>query len=168
VNAVPPREGPRRAGPGRGRLAAIALAVLVAVGAGACGRDPEERTVRIGPSFHSAGLGSREELESVLDKQARSIAASDWESVYEMYVPTERQRCTLGEFTLMAEQTFGGLRDQAEGSTLMAEVTDVRVKGFRASVDYRLILPDYGLATQPQSARYLKLVNRWFIDEKAC
>jgi hypothetical protein len=158
---------PRRAGGGR-RLAAVAVAVLVVAGAGACGRKPEERTVRIGPSFHSAGIGSREELESVLEKQARSIAASDWASVYEMYVPTERQRCSLAEFMLMAEQTFGGLRDQAEGSALMAEVTDVRVNGFRASVDYRLILPDYGLATQPQSARYLKLVDRWFIDEKAC
>jgi hypothetical protein len=149
-------------------MAAVVVAVLVAAGAGACAREPEERTVRIGPSFHSAGLESREELESVLDQQARSIAASDWKRVYEMYVPTERQRCTLGEFVLMAEQTFGGLRDQAEGTALAAEVTDVRVNGFRASVDYRLVLPDFGLATQPQSARYLKLVNRWFIDEKAC
>ena len=158
----------RTAGAGR-RGAAVGVAVLLATGAAACGRgEPEERTVRIGPSFHSAGIGSREELESVLEEQARSNATSDWESVYQMYVPTERRRCTFGEFTLMAEQTFGGLRDQAEGSVLMAEVTDVRVNGFRASVDYRLILPDYGLATQPQSARYLKLVDRWFIDEKAC
>ena len=154
----------RRPGP----VAAVALAVLVAAGAAGCGRDPEERTVRIGPSFHSAGLESREELESVLEKQARSIAASDWKAVYQMYVPTERQRCSLGEFVLMAEQTLGGLRDQAEGTDLAAEVTDVRVNGFRASVDYRLVLPDYGLATQPQSARYIKLVDRWFIDEKAC
>ncbi len=151
------------------RGAVLGLTLLVAVGAGACGRgEPEERTVRIGPSFHSAGLASREELESVLDMQARSIAASDWESVYQMYVPTERQRCAFEEFLLMAEQTFGGLRDQAEGTALFAEVTDVRISGFRASVDYRLVLPDYGLATQPQSARYLKLVDRWFIDEKAC
>ena len=124
--------------------------------------------MRIGPSFHSAGLESREELESVIDKQARSIAASDWKSVYEMYVPTERRRCSLEEFELMAEQTLGGLRDQAEGTQLAAEVTDVRVNGFRAAVDYRLVLPDYGLATQPQSARYLKLVDRWFLDETAC
>ena len=156
------REGPRR------RVATVALAVLVVAGAGACGRDSEEQTVRIGPSFHSAGLESREELEAVLDQHARSIAASDWESVYRMYVPTERQRCTLGQFVLMAEQTFGGLRDQAEGTSLAAEVTAVKVNGFRASVDYRLVLPDYGLATPAQTARYLKLVNRWFLDEKAC
>ena len=167
MKATPVGAGGRRTRPRRG-VAAVALAVLVAVGAGACSREPEERTVRIGPSFHSAGLESREELELVLDKQARSIAVSDWESVYEMYVPTERQRCTLREFEVMAEETFGGLRDQAEGTALAAEVTAVRVNGFRASVDYRLVLPDYGLATQPQSARYLKLVDRWFIDEKAC
>ena len=146
----------------------LALVLLVLAGAGACGREPEEQTVRLGPSFHSAGLESREELESVLSRQARSIAASDWESVYLMYVPTERQRCSFEEFYLMAEQRLGGLRDQAKGAQLAAEVTDVRINGFRASVDYRLVLPDYGLATQPQSARYLKLVDRWFIDEKAC
>lgn len=153
----------------RRRAAGLAVAVAVAAGAGACGRgEPEERTVQIGPSFHSAGLQSREELESVLTRQARSIAASDWESVYFMYVPTERQRCAFEEFVLMAEQTLGGLRDQAQGTELAAEVTDVRINGFRASVDYRLVLPDYGLATQPQSARYLKLVDRWFLDEPAC
>ena len=163
MNAGLPREGPRPR-----RMAAVAVAVLVAVGAGACRRGPEEQTVRIGPSFHSAGPESREELESLLDKQARNIAAGDWRSVYAMYVPTERRRCTLGEFVLMAEQKFGGLRDQAEGTALAAEITDVRINGFRASVDYQLVLPDYGLATQPQSARYLKLVDRWFIDESAC
>ena len=152
----------------RARGGVVALVVLVAAGAGACGRGSEERTVRIGPSFHSAGLESREELESVLAKQAESIAASDWRSVYEMYVPTERRRCSFEEFILMAEQTFGGLRDQAEGTVLAAEVTNVRVNGFRAAVDYRLVLPDYGLATEPQSAQYLKLVDRWFIDEEAC
>ena len=152
----------------RRRVVAVALAVLVAAGVGASGREPEERTVRIGPSFHSAGLESRQELESVLARHARSIAASDWESVYLTYVPTERRRCAFADFVLMAEQTFGELRDQAEGTDLAAEVTDVRIKGFRASVDYRLVLPDYGLATQPQSARYLKLVDRWFLDEKAC
>jgi hypothetical protein len=152
----------------RARGAAVALAVVVAAGAGACDREPEEQTVRIGPSFHSAGLESREELESVLDKHAKTIAASDWRSLYEMYVPTERRRCSLTEFVLMAEQTFGGLRDQAEGTVLAAEVTSVRVNGFRAAVDYRLVLPDYGLATDPQSAEYIKLVDRWFIDEEAC
>ena len=156
-----PRRGRRWAG-------SLALAVVVAAGAGACGREPEERTVRIGPSFHSAGLDSRKELEAVVARQARSIAASDWTSVYLMYVPTERQRCAFEEFVMMAEQTLGGLRDQARGTQLAAEVTDVRVNGFRAAVDYRLVLPDYGLATQPQSARYLKLVDRWFLDEKAC
>lgn len=152
----------------RRRAVGIALALVVAVGAGACRRQPEERTVRIGPSFHSAGIGSRMELEAVVARHARSIAASDWESVYQMYVPTERQRCSIEEFVLMAEQTLGGLRDQAEGTQLAAEVSDVRINGFRASVDYRLVLPDYGLATEPQSARYLKLVDRWFLDEKAC
>ncbi len=152
----------------RRALAAVLLAVVVASSASACRRTPEEQTVRIGPSFHSAGLESRKELEAVLDKQAESIAASDWKSVYEMYVPTERERCSLAEFVLMAEQTLGGLRDQAQGAELAAQVTDVRVNGFRASVDYRLVLPDYWLATQPQSARNLKLVNRWFIDERAC
>ncbi|HYX43951.1 MAG TPA: hypothetical protein VE760_02835 [Acidimicrobiales bacterium] len=166
MKATRRREGARRTR--RRRVAAVALAAVTAVGAGACSRAPEERTVRIGPSFHSAGLESRKELESVLDKQARSIAAGDWGSVYAMYVPTERRRCPFEDFVLMAEQTFGGLRDQAEGTGLAAEVTDVRVSGFRASVDYRLVLPDYGLATQPQSARYLKLVDRWFLDEKAC
>jgi hypothetical protein len=160
---------PRRTAAGiRRRSAAAAVAFLVVAAAGACGRDPEERTVRIGPSFHSAGLESRQELELVLAEQARSIAAGDWERVYRMYVPTERQRCSLMDFVPMAEETFGGLRDQAEGTELAAEVTGVRVNGFRASVDYRMVLPDYGLATQPQSARYLKLVDRWFIDEKAC
>ncbi|MDQ4132530.1 MAG: hypothetical protein M3179_04830 [Actinomycetota bacterium] len=150
------------------RLTGIVLAVVVTVGAGACRRTPEEQTVRIGPSFHSAGLESRKELEAVLDKQAASIAASDWEAVYQMYVPTERERCSLEEFALMAEQTLGGLRDQAKGAELAAQITDVRINGFRASVDYQLVLPDYGLATEPQSGRYLKLVNRWFIDEQAC
>jgi hypothetical protein len=146
----------------------VAAALLVAVLGAGCSSGHKRETILIGPSFHSAGVKAKEELQAVLESQARSITSSDWRSLFQLHVPTERSRCDYEQYALMAEETFGGLRDQAQGTVLSADVTNVKVMGFRASVDYRLVLADYGLSTPPQEAHYLKLADRWFLDEKAC
>ena len=150
------------------RFAVLGVALAVLLLPGCASRHESTKPILLGPSFHSAGARAKDELQAVLDSQAKSILASDWRSYYQLYVPTERRRCDYPEFATMAEQVFGGLRDQAAGSTLVADVTDMKINGFRAAVDYRLVLPDFGLATQPQTAHYVKLVDRWFLDEKAC
>jgi hypothetical protein len=154
----------RRLG-GRGLVAAAVLVGMLGAG---CSAGHRRETILIGPSFHSAGVKAKEELQAVLEDQARSITASDWRGLFELHVPTERSRCDYEQYAVSAEETFGSLRDQAQGTVLSADVTDVKVSGFRASVDYRLVLADYGLSTPPQQAHYLKLADRWFLDEKAC
>lgn len=42
------------------------------------------------------------------------------------------------------------------------------MNGFRASVDYQFALPNFNLASTAQTSHYLKLGDKWFIDEKAC
>jgi hypothetical protein len=150
--------------PARRWAGAVAAAGLVLTG---CARS--HTTYRVDqPSFHSAGPAAQDELQSLLDAQARSIGGADWQALYELFVPTERTRCTLDQFVRSATSTFGSLHDQAKGSTLGAQLSDVKVTGFRASVDYRFVLPALGLSSPAQSAHYLKLGDRWYIDEKAC
>jgi len=157
---------------GRSEQTAIGLrlavcAALIAIVGSACAQP--NRSYRIaGPSFHSAGPTAKDELQQVLDSQADDIAFSNWRRLYDLFVPTERTRCGFEEFLVSADQTFGTLRDRAEGSTITAEVSSVQVAGFRAKVDYRFMLRSIGLATAPQTARYLKLGDQWFLDEKAC
>ncbi|HEX2274016.1 MAG TPA: hypothetical protein VHG90_09105, partial [Acidimicrobiales bacterium] len=107
-------------------------------------------------------------INEVLERQARLIASGDWEEYFQLFVPTERARCSPELFALFAEQIYGPLRDRAEGSTLSANLVDLKVSGFRASVEYQLVLREYGLATQASTDSYLKLGDRWFIDEQAC
>lgn len=144
--------------------AAVALVALVSA---ACSRS--HPTYRVdSPSFHSAGPAAQEELQSLLDSQAHNIVVGDWRRLFELFVPTERSRCNFDQFVHSADDTFGSLRDQAQGSPLATEVSGVQVRGFRASVDYRFVLPALGLASPSQTAHYLKLGDRWYIDEKAC
>ena len=154
------------------RLAALAARVAVAgcvVVAAACGSgEPEQRPMRKAPSFHSAGPRAQTELRALLDWQARLIAAGRWEQYFQLFVPTERARCSPEVFALFAEQIYGPLRERAEGSTLSANLVDVKLSGFRASVEYQLVLQESGLATESSTDSYLKLGDRWFIDEQAC
>jgi len=143
---------------------AMALAGLLAVG---CARsNPSYRIDE--PSFHSAGPGARDEIQSVLDAQAGSIVTGNWKALLEMFIPTERSRCSLESFTEASEKSFAGLRERARGSALKAKMSDLHLDGFRASVDFQFLLPTFGLATTAQTSHYLKLGDRWFIDEKAC
>ncbi len=119
------------------------------------------------PSFHSAGPGAQEEIQSVLDAQAGSIVSGDWGSLLAMFIPTERARCTLATFTETSEQSYSGLRVRAQGK-LTAKMSGLHLDGFKASVDYQFILPTLRLSTAAQTTHYLKLGDRWFIDEKAC
>ncbi len=120
------------------------------------------------PSFHSAGPGAREQIQAVLDTQAGSIVTGDWAGLLAMFIPTERSRCSLDSFTEGSEQSFAGLRERAKGSGLSAKMSGLHVDGFRASVDYQFVLPAFGLTTAAQTSHYLKLGDRWYIDEKAC
>ena len=124
--------------------------------------------MRRAPSFHSAGPEARSEIAEVLESQARLIAAGDWEEYFQLFVPTERARCSPELFALFAEEIYGPLRARAEGSSLSANLVDLKVSGFRASVEYQLVLTELGLATQASTDTYLKLGDRWFIDEQAC
>jgi len=148
----------------------VALAigvVLVGMLGAACARSRPTYSVNE-PSFHSAGAGARDEIQSVLDSQAESIANGDWTSLLEKFIPTERSRCTPDAFAEVAEQSFGGLRVRAQGSPLVAEISGLHLDGFRASVDYQFTLPTFNLASPARTSHYLKLGDRWFIDEKAC
>jgi len=144
----------------------IGAALVGLLGTG-CARNNPSYTVNQ-PSFHSAGPGAQDEIQSVLDAQAGSIVTGDWKALLAMFIPTERARCTLASFTEASERSFSGLRERAQGSPLMAKVTDLHLDGFRASVDYQFVLPTFGLSTTAQTSHYLKLGDRWFIDEKAC
>ncbi|MGI9033001.1 MAG: hypothetical protein ACR2HY_04860 [Acidimicrobiales bacterium] len=148
------------------RRAAVMVVALAAL-AGACARSKTTYRVET-PSFHSAGPGATEELQSVLDSQAASIGGADWRSLYDQFVPSERSRCSYDQFLRSATGIFGPLHDQAGSSALAAQVSRVQVSGFRASVDYKFVLPASGLASPAQSAHYLKVGDRWYIDEKAC
>jgi hypothetical protein len=148
----------------RALVAAAAIAALAACGS----RGEEPERLRAGPSFHSAGPEARSEINDVLESQARLIAEGDWEQYFQLFVPTERARCSPELFALFAEQIYGPLRDRAEGSTLSANLVDLKVSGFRASVEYQLVLREHGLATEASTDTYLKLGDRWFIDEQAC
>jgi len=141
--------------------------VLAGLLAGGCARSRPSYSVNE-PSFHSAGAGARDEIQLVLDSQAESIANGDWGSLLDKFIPTERSRCTPDSFAEVAEQSFGGLRVRAQGSPLVAEISGVHVDGFRASVDYQFALPAFNLSSTAQTSHYLKLGDRWFIDEKAC
>lgn len=160
----------RAATAGLAAAARVALAGAVVLVVAACGSGDQEDPgmVRNGPSFHSAGPRARTELRDVLESQAELIAAGDWEEYFQLFVPTERARCSADVFAIFAEQIYGPLRDRAEGSTLSANLVDVKINGFRASVEYQLVLQDYGLATESSTDSYLKLGERWFIDEQAC
>ncbi len=145
----------------------VVATVLAALAAGGCARG--NPTYSIGqPSFHSAGPGAQEEIQAVLDSQAGSIVKGDWTTLLAMYIPTERARCTLESFAEASEQNFAGLLVRARGSELNAKMSGLQIDGFRASVDYQFLLPGLGLATTAKTSHYLKLGDRWFIDEKAC
>jgi len=150
------------------RLASVALLVAVTVAGGACGSDDESDTFRAGPAFHSAGPEARLELQEVLQSQAELIAVGNWKDYFELYVPTERARCSAAVFGIFAEQIWMPLRDQAGGKSLAARVLDVKVNGFRAAVDYQMVVRGSDIATQQSTDSYLKLGSRWFIEEPAC
>jgi len=147
------------------RIWVVAM-VLAALGVAGCARDNPTYGINQ-PSFHSAGPGAQDEIQAVLDSQAGSIVTGDWTALLEMYIPTERARCTLASFTEASEQSYSGLRVRAQGK-LTAKVSGLHLDGFRASVDYQFVLPVLRLATMAQTSHYLKLGDRWFIDEKAC
>ena len=147
------------------------VAVAVALGAlllGACAQGAGPTYTVDQPSYHSAGPDAQQEIQSVLDLQARSIVQGDWAALLAMFIPTERSRCPLARFAEVADESYGELRERARGSRITARMSDVQVAGFRASADYQFVLPAQGLASPAQSAHYLKLGDRWFIDEKAC
>jgi len=148
----------------RACVLAVVVAGLLAAG---CARDNPSYSVNE-PSFHSAGPGAQDEIQSVLDAQAGSIAMGDWSGLLAMYIPTERSRCPMDAFAEASEQSLGGLRVRAQGSKLTAKMSELHLDGFRASVDYQFVLPTFGLATTAQTSHFLKLGDRWFIDEKAC
>lgn len=148
------------------RLGIIVAVVATLLSTGCAGSNPTYRVD--GPSFHSAGPGAQEEIQSVLDSQARSIVAGDWGALLAMFIPTERARCQLDDFAASSEESFAGLRERSKGSKLAARMSDLHLNGFRAAVDYQFFLPTFGLATTAQTSHYLKLGDRWFIDEKAC
>jgi hypothetical protein len=143
------------------------VVVLAGLLATACAQGPTTYSVDE-PSFHSAGAGARDEIQSVLDSQAQAIVNGDWSSLLEKFIPTERSRCTPDSFAEVAEESFGALRVRAQGSPLVAEISGLHVDGFRASVDYQFALPNFNLAGTAQTSHYLKLGDKWFIDEKAC
>jgi len=150
------------------RAVTLAVGVVLAgVLAAACAQSRPTYSVNA-PSFHSAGTGARDEIQSVLDSQAQSIVNGDWDSLLARFIPTERSRCTPDSFAEVAEQSFGGLRVRAQGSPLVAEISGLHVDGFRASVDYQFALPAFNLSSTAQTSHYLKLGDQWFIDEKAC
>ena len=149
----------------------LAGAVAVVMGAfvlGACAQGAGPTYTVDQPSYHSAGPDAQQEIQSVLDSQARSIVRGDWSALLAMFIPTERSRCPLSRFTEVADESYGELRDRAQGSTIAARMSDVQVTGFRASADFQFVLPAQGLASPAQTAHYLKLGDQWFIDEKAC
>ena len=149
------------------RTAPVAAVLAIALVSGcAQGSNPTYRVD--GPSFHSAGPGAQDELQSVLDSQAKLIVAGDWAGLLALFIPTERARCRLDNFTEISEESFSDLRKRAGGSRLAAQMSDLELDGFRASVEYQFFLPTSGQATTAQTAHYLKLGDRWFIDEKAC
>lgn len=158
------RQRPRTLG-AVARIAGVAVVVMIA---GACGSDGEPDTFRAGPAFHSAGPEARTELQAVLESQAELIVAGDWTRYYELYVPTERARCSAVAFGIFAEQQWSQLRQEVQGMTLSARVADVKVNGFRATVQYQLVVTESALATQLSTNSYLKLGDRWFIQEEAC
>jgi len=149
------------------RRTLVIVAVLAGVTVAGCAHGNTTYSVDQ-PSFHSAGPGAQDEIQSVLDAQAGSIVTGNWKALLEMFIPTERSRCSLESFTEASEQSFAGLRERARGSALKAKMSDLQLDGFRASVDYQFLLPTFGLATTAQTSHYLKLGDRWFIDEKAC
>ncbi len=144
---------------------AVAAMLATLVTAGCAGSKPTYRIDQ--PSFHSAGPGAQDEIQSVLDVQAVSIANGDWSGLLAVFIPTERSRCSLDNFVEVSEKSFGGLRVRAQGSKLTAKMTDLHLDGFRATVDYEFVLPTFGLSST-ETSHYLKLGDRWFIDEKAC
>jgi hypothetical protein len=148
-------------------LARAVVVVVAALLAAACAQSRPTYSVDQ-PSFHSAGAGARDEIQSVLDSQAQAIVNGDWSSLLDKFIPTERSRCTPDGFAQVAEQSFGALRVRAQGSPLVAEISGLHVDGFRASVDYQFALPSFNLASTAQTSHYLKLGDHWFIDEKAC
>ncbi|HEX2274638.1 MAG TPA: hypothetical protein VHG90_12265, partial [Acidimicrobiales bacterium] len=90
------------------RAARALLAGFAVVAVAACGsRGEEPQTLRNAPSFHSAGPEAREEINEVLERQARLIASGDWEEYFQLFVPTERARCSPELFALFAEQIYG-------------------------------------------------------------
>ncbi|MDQ6797082.1 MAG: hypothetical protein M3011_03480 [Actinomycetota bacterium] len=145
----------------------VLVALVTGLLAAACARDNPTYSINE-PSFHSAGPGAQDEIQSVLDAQAGSIVSGDWSGLLALYIPTERSRCPVGAFADASEQSLGGLRVRAQGSTLTAKMSDLHLDGFRASVDFQFVLPTFGLATTAKTSHYLKLGDRWFIDEKAC
>jgi len=144
----------------------VVATLLAGLAAAGCARSQARYGVDQ-PSFHSAGPGAQKEIQSVLDAQAGSIVSGDWSSLLAMFIPTERARCTLEKFTEASEQSFAGLRVRAQGK-ITAKMSGLHLDGFRASVDYQFILPTLRLSTTAQTSHYLKLGDRWFIDEKAC
>jgi len=85
-----------------------------------------------------------------------------------MYIPTERSRCPLDRFAEAADESYGELRNRAEGMRISATMSNLEVAGFRASTDYQFVIAAQSLASPAQTAHYLKLGDRWFIDDKAC
>ncbi len=152
----------------RRRTASVVVAALVGLAPAACAQG-EGPTYRISePSFHSAGPGAAEEIQTVLDVQADNIVLGDWPALLAMFIPTERSRCPIDRFAEIADQNYGELRARAQGTGIAARVADVQVAGFRATVDYQFVLPMQGLASPATKGNFLKLGDRWFIDEKAC
>lgn len=141
---------------------AAATPLLLLAGCSASHRSPP--TVVIGPSYRDAGPATAKEIQAVLDVQAQSITDGDWRRYFDLYVPMERQRCSFDHFADLAALAFGGLRGP---SPVTAKVEAVEVDGYRASVGYRLFRDDTPLAPQ-RTFHYLRVGDRWLLDEKAC
>jgi len=150
----------------RGTAAVVAVVGSLVVAACAQGGGPTYTVDQ--PSFHSAGPQAEEEIQTVLDSQARTIGRGDWSALLAMYIPTERSRCPPDRFAEAADESYGELRNRAEGMRISATMSNLEVTGFRASADYQFVIAAQGLASPAQTAHYLKLGDRWFIDDKAC
>jgi hypothetical protein len=151
---------------GARRRAAVTLAAAtpLLLLAGCASSHSSSPTVLIGPSYRKAGPATAKELQAVLDVQAQSITDADWRRYFDLYVPIERQRCSLDHFADLANLAFSELRG---ASPVTAKVEAVEVDGYRASVGYRLFRDDTPLAPQ-RTFHYLRIGDRWYLDEKAC
>jgi len=150
----------------RGTAAVVAVVGSLVVAACAQGGGPTYTVDQ--PSFHSAGPQAEEEIQTVLDSQARTIGRGDWSALLAMYIPTERSRCPLDRFAEAADESYGSCATALRecGSRPPCPTWRWPASGPRPTTSSSS--PPRAWPALPQTAHYLKLGDRWFIDDKAC